>query len=556
MAPHAVKRARASFLPWELAGSYASLLGELMLGEAATRASNEPLPHELIDVLVNGSPLHDAQNSLVGMVHLLEYGESSAELGEKATPDEALQAQDTPLSRVFEWASELCITPEMILHQDGALHAWADGGVELIIADGVAPISSVRPSLAALAEWRLTLGMLHSIEEQYVLLAPSSKRVLVAPGRRRTQAIIELLQTSVRVHDACKAILRQCARVASTGVLASAHPIAMLRCLEGVVRHPLFMQWPKRFNEQLQVKLRCLRGGLGVILKLRAHAERMVSAVTQANRALDEHFGEPLAQLRAHLLSSDGTDDPEAEVGRRASLNRLAFMAQQMLLQVQAHFARESAEGAKLHKHAEAHLVPLEISTELQRAVVDVPPFDRSGADSFGACFAEILACVASARGVCNEAHEQVEQMQREAAVIPQPLMGRPKSASSSSFDSPGSSRALWMSGRRGSEWGNGSDRSGGSTGQRPAHGHTAGGFHGGGGHSGKGSLTHEMVQASAQLLELMRTELKPHFELLAEEVPGAAAEPMTCLPANRRACQQVSELAWHAATPRFSSTR
>ena len=37
--PPPAKRARASSLPWELAGAYAALVGELSLGEAATRAT-------------------------------------------------------------------------------------------------------------------------------------------------------------------------------------------------------------------------------------------------------------------------------------------------------------------------------------------------------------------------------------------------------------------------------------------------------------------------------------------------------------------------------------
>ena len=133
-APPAPKRARSSCAPWELAASYAALVGEILVGEAATRATSEPLPAELIATLVRGSELYNddggggSAESLVGLVHLLEYGESAGEVlaapcvlpdglrvADGGTADGPLTAADTPLSRVFYWAAELCARPEMVL---------------------------------------------------------------------------------------------------------------------------------------------------------------------------------------------------------------------------------------------------------------------------------------------------------------------------------------------------------------------------------------------------------------------------------------------------------
>ena len=91
------------------------------------------------------------------------------------------------------------------------------------------------------------------------------------------------------------------------------------------------------------MKLRRLRAAIGIIAKLRAHAARLVEAVSSANRILDKHFG-TLLQLRDSLLDTD-VDDADAEIGRRASLNRLAFVSQQMLLEVQLRFSNNNEEA-------------------------------------------------------------------------------------------------------------------------------------------------------------------------------------------------------------------
>ena len=101
------------------------------------------------------------------------------------------------------------------------MHYWSDRGVELIILDGMALMSKIRDMIINLVQPRLSFGVLTSIEEQYRKLAPFNLRVLVSPSRKRTEAIVELLQDAVHIHDTCKSILRRCARAASKGVLES-----------------------------------------------------------------------------------------------------------------------------------------------------------------------------------------------------------------------------------------------------------------------------------------------------------------------------------------------
>ena len=58
------------------AGSCAALLGELLLGEAFS--SDRQACPKLLSVLLKGSGMHDEGPSLVGLLQLLEYGESTA----------------------------------------------------------------------------------------------------------------------------------------------------------------------------------------------------------------------------------------------------------------------------------------------------------------------------------------------------------------------------------------------------------------------------------------------------------------------------------------------
>ena len=101
-------------LPWELSASYVTLIGELLVGRPQHGTTNEPLPYELITTLVKGSALHGKGPSMIGLVQMLEYGESTAELGRRVLPDAALEAEPTALSRLFNWACELCCEPDMI----------------------------------------------------------------------------------------------------------------------------------------------------------------------------------------------------------------------------------------------------------------------------------------------------------------------------------------------------------------------------------------------------------------------------------------------------------
>ena len=494
---HALAKSRkpaAALMPWELAGGHVALIGDLLLGEVATRATNEPVPPELLSVLVRGTPLHANSDEadaipICGLIHLLEYGESPPERAARrpvgdgigaadhaGTPDGPLAAGDTPTSRVFAWAAELCAQPEMLVHGH-AVEQWAARGMHLLLSDGLAPLGSVRPSINSAVCATLTLGLVAALDEQYRRLAPMGKTVLVAPAFSRTRSLVEMLTSAVRVHDACKALLRACARTATSSALSSAHPLSLFQALEGVVRHPLFMQWPKRFNEDLQSKLRYLRGFVHVLEKLRAHSARTIAALQQANAVLDEQFAAALGACRAALFS-DG-QDVRAELARRAALNHVAHMTQRLVLTVQRRFRGENREADKLHAESRAHMIPLEVATEIGGGDDASAVSGEAMASSFGDALDEILLCVDEVDGLVADAHVQIdEQVGTYRLERQKSSRGRdpPPAPPASEFRPP------------------------------PPREH---------------SKSTDMSQAVGMFLELMRSELKPRFEAIFEEAIG-----------------------------------
>ena len=323
--------------------------------------------------------------------------------------------------------------------------------------------------------------------------------MLIHSGRKRTSALIELMQLATRVHDACKSLLRICCRAAAMGAPSSDHPVALLKALEGVVRHPVFMHWPKRFTEDLQNKLKYIRGYLSVIHRLRQHTARMLIAITNANAVLDQQFLACLNEIRESLFKPG--DDNEIEIERRCSLNRLVHMAQQLLLTVQKRFDKESMEASKLGFNSKGEatssvasesLVHIEVGTELDfSAKKAVDPSVLSGeqvAEAFGEAFDEVLNCVSSVSVVVKEARqaiaEQHEQLQMEKRRVSVDAAAAEEAGRAASPPPP--APVL----------------------KRPAS--SRGGKSAGGSNARK--------EATAQLLEILRVELKAPFERIFEQ--------------------------------------
>ncbi len=83
---------------------------------------------------------------------------------------------------------------------------------------------------------------------------------------------------------------------------------------------------------------------------------------------------------------------------------------------MQARF--ENEEAAKLAAGAAAHLLPLEIETELL-STSEGAHLDPRAADAFGAALDEILECVAGAEPECAEARSLVRAQQVKPTVRP-----------------------------------------------------------------------------------------------------------------------------------------
>jgi hypothetical protein len=332
-------------LPWEPAASYALLLGDILLAQGLARTSSEPLSPVVIEHLVRGSGLHALPEDpqVVGLIDMLAY--SSAR--EPLHKDEPWHWW--PAAAVVEWVADFGSEPAMLLKQP-LLETWVVRGIQIAKRELMAPMGgdlrgSMKDYMVDHVTSSLTRGMLVRLGERYAEVAPPTKSVLIAPSGERTSKIVALLDVAVQAHDACKSLLRIVARPAITAALLLAYPLRILGVLERLLRHPLFVAWPKRYAEEMQARVRFLRSSLDVMSRLREHAMLTVERLSAANRMLHRRVGEPLTRLRSDCLAAP--TDFTTEVRRRSALHRLASLTQQLIVQLRNRFVTQKGQGKK-----------------------------------------------------------------------------------------------------------------------------------------------------------------------------------------------------------------
>ena len=408
-------------MPWEPAASYALLISDVFLREVLSRTSSEPLTEGVIDHLVRGSRVHatPAEPQVVGLIDMLAYSSAGAPTRHKEHP-----FHWWPAARMLDWVADFCDDPRMLLKQ-AKLEVWVFHGVEMLKRDVMASMGTLRWSLVEYAAANLTRGMLQRLGDQYSALAPPGKSVLIAPSGERTRKIVDLLDVSVHVHDTCKGLLRTLARPAVTAALLLEYPVKILRVFERLLRHPLIMAWPKKFTAEIQARLRFLRHAIEVMNRLRDHAALTVERLAAANRALDSHVGEQLAQLRAHLLSP-GTDFT-SELRRRSALHKAASITQQLITQLRFRFVTQQGEHGKRHKAshdgddgidavaasvaalkaehegAAASAARAALPVQQERAADDLAAFEAASAVDESLC--ALIECTEGVTSVCDTAN-------------------------------------------------------------------------------------------------------------------------------------------------------